>query len=113
MTSQAVLGALEVIDMIRSKQRVTKPILGHNDLGDDGCVVLFGFLNSQQGRRYPISEISLNSNRIGDRGLQAIGEYLKDNTTLKELFLQNVRIRFRLSLHHIFTAIVECIQRQL
>ncbi|KZT07047.1 RNI-like protein [Laetiporus sulphureus 93-53] len=100
----SVNGALEVIDMIRSRQRVTKLILGHNDLGDDGCVVLFGFLNSQKGRRYPISEISLNSNRIGDRGLQAIGEYLKDNTTLKELFLQNNVFRGNPSVVSAFTA---------
>lgn len=83
-------GAREVIAAIKSRRLVTKLILGHNELGDDGCQTLFGFLSTEQGRRYHISEISLNSNRIGDRGLQAISEYLRDNSTLRELFLQNV-----------------------
>lgn len=83
-------GAREVITQIRSRQLVTKLILGHNELGDDGCETLFRFLHSPQGRGYPVAEISLNSNGIGDRGLLAISEYLKDNMTLKELFLQNV-----------------------
>lgn len=85
----SVNGAREVITQIRSRQLVTKLILGHNELGDDGCETLFRFLHSPQGRGYPVAEISLNSNGIGDRGLLAISEYLKDNVTLKELFLQN------------------------
>ncbi|KAI0918343.1 hypothetical protein AcV5_002351 [Taiwanofungus camphoratus] len=85
----SVQGAREVIAAIKSRRLVTKLILGHNELGDDGCQTLFGFLSTEQGRRYHISEISLNSNRIGDRGLQAISEYLRDNSTLRELFLQN------------------------
>ena len=76
--------------MITSRATVTKLILGHNSLADDGCVVLFQFLTSNAGNRHPITEISLNANRIGDQGLLAIGEYLCNNTTLKELFLQNV-----------------------
>lgn len=69
---------------------MTKLILGHNDLGDLGCEEIFGFLSSEAARKYKISHISLNSNGIGNRGLLAIGRYLRDNTTLKELFLQNV-----------------------
>lgn len=71
---------------------VTKLILGHNRLLDDGCVVLFKFLNSSIGRTYRITNISLNSNGIGNFGLLAIADYLKDNQTLKELFLQNVSV---------------------
>jgi len=85
----SVNGALEIIAEMRSRQLVTKLILGHNELGDEGCEVLFGFLDSEEGRRYPIAEISLNSNGIGDRGLEAITQYLTGNSTLKELFLQN------------------------
>lgn len=73
-----------------SRRSVTKLILGHNTLGDEGCEELFGFLSSEAGRKYKIAEISLNSNHIGNRGLLAISRYLQDNTTLKELFLQNV-----------------------
>ncbi|KAE9404660.1 RNI-like protein, partial [Gymnopus androsaceus JB14] len=82
-------GAKHIIDLIRSRRTVTKLILGHNSLSDDGCVLLFAFLSSPLGRKYPIAEISLNANRIGDRGLSAIAAYLLDNTHLTELFLQD------------------------
>ncbi|KAJ6573823.1 RNI-like protein [Mycena vulgaris] len=85
----AVRGAQEIISMISSRRFVTKLILGHNELSDDGCVVLFKFLTSSEGRKYQIAEISLNSNSIGNRGLMAISEYLHGNQVLKVLFLQN------------------------
>lgn len=88
--SRVYLGAREVIAMIENRRSVTKLILGHNDLGDDGCIELFHYLCSDDGRRYKIAEISLNSNEIGDKGLAAIAEYLENNTDLRELFLQNV-----------------------
>ncbi|KAI0628574.1 RNI-like protein [Trametes polyzona] len=86
---QSAAGAQEVIKDILARRSVTKLILGHNQLGDDGCEELFGFLSSEAGRKYKIGEISLNSNGIGNRGLLAISRYLQDNTHLKELFLQN------------------------
>lgn len=70
---------------------MTKLILNHIALGDDGCVVLFKFLCSDAGRSTNISEINLAQNGIGDRGLIAISEYLSGNKTLKELYLQSVR----------------------
>ncbi|TFK73368.1 hypothetical protein BDN72DRAFT_791004 [Pluteus cervinus] len=85
----SIKGAQEIVGLISSRHSVTKLVLGHNDLGDDGCVVLFKFLRSPAGRKYRIAEISLNSNGIGNRGLLAVASYLKDNTILKELFLQN------------------------
>ncbi|KAF7340240.1 RNI-like protein [Mycena venus] len=87
----SVRGAQEIISMISSRRFVTKLILGHNELSDDGCIVLFKFLGSAVGRKYQIAEISLNSNSIGNRGLLAIAEYLHGNKVLKELFLQNNR----------------------
>ncbi|KAF7367493.1 RNI-like protein [Mycena sanguinolenta] len=87
----SVQGAQEIISMISSRRIVTKLILGHNELSDDGCIVLFKFLGSAVGRKYQIAEISLNSNSIGNRGLLAISEYLRGNKCLKELFLQNNR----------------------
>lgn len=77
--------------MITSRRTVTRLILNHNALGDDGCVTLFNFLCSDVGRTSKISEIRLTKNGIGDRGLLAISEYLKGNKTLKELYLQSVR----------------------
>ena len=65
--------------------------LSHNLLGDDGCEELFRYLCSKAGRGYKIVEITLLSNGIGDRGLLALAEYLKGNTSLKDLFIQNVR----------------------
>ncbi|KAJ7479970.1 hypothetical protein B0H11DRAFT_1863801 [Mycena galericulata] len=88
---RGVPGAQEVIQMISERRFVTKLILGHNELLDDGCIVLFTFLASAVGRKYQIAEISLNSNSIGNRGLAAIAQYLKGNQHLKELFLQNNR----------------------
>lgn len=69
---------------------MTKLILGHNSLGSDGCEELFRFLCSEEGHRYKLSEISINSNGIGDRGLEAISEYLVGNQNIRELKLQNV-----------------------
>ncbi|KAJ7102584.1 hypothetical protein B0H15DRAFT_339627 [Mycena belliarum] len=85
----AVKGAQEIIAMISSRRFVTRLVLGHNELADDGCVVLFKFLTSSVGRKYQIAEISLNSNCIGDRGLAAISDYLQGNQVLKVLFLQD------------------------
>ncbi|KAF9459681.1 hypothetical protein BDZ94DRAFT_1171238 [Collybia nuda] len=85
----SVRGAQEVISLITARRNVTSLILGHNSLGDDGCIVLFAFLQSAVGRKYHIAEIGINSNGIGDRGLLAISEYLVNNNSLRELFLQN------------------------
>ncbi|KAH6917912.1 hypothetical protein BKA70DRAFT_1135851 [Coprinopsis sp. MPI-PUGE-AT-0042] len=83
-----VAGAQDVIKLISSKRNVTKLLLGHNELGDDGCTVLFKFLGSQIGRRYSVTEISLNSNKIGNQGLLAVCQYMSGNRALKELFIQ-------------------------
>ncbi|KAF9010121.1 hypothetical protein BDQ17DRAFT_1347580 [Cyathus striatus] len=84
--------------MICGRRSVDRMILGHNDLQDEGCSALFSFLRSPAGRRYHIFEISLNSNSIGDNGLLEIGEYLKENEHLRELFVQNALNTSRLTL---------------
>ncbi|KAK7031043.1 hypothetical protein VNI00_013833 [Paramarasmius palmivorus] len=86
---RSVAGAQGIIAKITARRVVTKLVLSHNELGDDGCIVLFTFLGSAVGRKYHITEISLNSNGIGDRGLEAISSYLVGNVHLKELYLQN------------------------
>ncbi|KAF7310408.1 hypothetical protein HMN09_00582800 [Mycena chlorophos] len=86
---RGVSGAQHIISQISSRRSVTKLILGHNKLGDEGCIVLFKFLCSAIGRKYQVAEISLNTNHIGNRGLLAIAEYLQGNQHLKQLFLQN------------------------
>ncbi|TFK49021.1 RNI-like protein [Heliocybe sulcata] len=86
---RAVEGARDIIRDISSRRIVTKLILGHNFLADEGCVALFDFLCTPDVKKYKIQEISLNSNGIGDRGLLAIANYLRENQNLKSLFLQN------------------------
>lgn len=78
--------------MIRERRRVASLVLGHNDLGDDGCKELFRFLSSEDGQKYQIQEISLNANHITDKGLEYMAEFLDGNRHLKQLFLQNVRL---------------------
>ncbi|KAK2461169.1 hypothetical protein APHAL10511_006696 [Amanita phalloides] len=85
----SVQGAQEIIAHIRSQHPFRKLILGHNDLGDLGCRILFQFLCSEAGQHYEINHIGLNSNHIGDSGLLAIAMFLKGNTNVKELFLQS------------------------
>ncbi|KAJ7037375.1 RNI-like protein [Mycena alexandri] len=102
----SIRGAQEIISMISSRRFVTKLILGHNELSDDGCIVLFKFLASGVGQKYQIAEISLNSNSIGNRGLLAISEYLQGNNALKELFLQNNRFTWDAATFASFTKAV-------
>jgi hypothetical protein len=72
---------------------VTRLILGLNNLGDLGCIHLFAFLRSEEGKKFDrITELSLNSNNIGDVGLLALSEWLRDHVTIQEMFLQNVRV---------------------
>ena len=85
-------GAEELISTITAQRSVHRLILGHNELGDDGCIALFTFLGSSDGRKYRIAYISLNANDIGERGFLAIADYVKDNQHLKQLLLQNVRL---------------------
>ena len=85
-------GARQVIDAISSRKLVAILTLSHIQLGDEGCEELFNYLCSAAGRKYKIVEIHLFSNHIGDRGLIAISEYLKGNSSLKDLLIQDVRI---------------------
>ncbi|TFK32348.1 hypothetical protein BDQ12DRAFT_659333 [Crucibulum laeve] len=82
-------GGQKIVSIISSRRIVNKLILGNNQLGDEGCEVLFQFLASPAGRKHQISAISLNSNGISDTGLSSISNYLRDNRSLQELLLQN------------------------
>ncbi|KAK7021931.1 hypothetical protein VNI00_017160 [Paramarasmius palmivorus] len=86
---RSISGAQEIITKITARKVVTKLALNHNELSDDGCIVLFAFLSSAVGKKYRIAEIGLSSNNIGDRGLEAITSYLAGNIHMKELYLQN------------------------
>jgi Leucine Rich repeat len=104
-----VQGAEAIVKVLRMRRSVHHLILGHNELGDAGCVALFDYLRSEEGRMHNLLEISLNMNSIGDAGLWAIARYrvfanffmkcwrlfcdlryLETNESLTALFLQNV-----------------------
>ncbi|GJJ14928.1 hypothetical protein Clacol_009198 [Clathrus columnatus] len=96
-------GAETIIHYLRL-QRPVRLVLSQNELGNEGCVALFDYLCSNEGRyRHLIEEISLNANGIGDRGLLAIAKYLNGNTSLGSLYLQNgdrfVMFRFTVALN--------------
>ncbi|KAK7685565.1 hypothetical protein QCA50_011432 [Cerrena zonata] len=84
----SVEGARTVIETIESRKQVTKLSLSHNDLADEGCIELFSYLCSPEGRKHQLTEINLVHNHLGDRSLLAISEYLRNNRQLKELWLQ-------------------------
>jgi hypothetical protein len=87
----SISGGNVVIDKIRSAKGVTRLNLSLNALGDIGCVTLFGFLRSDEGKTFDhIGELSLNSNEIGDVGLLALSEWLRDHEDIRDLYLQNV-----------------------
>ncbi|KIL00308.1 hypothetical protein PAXRUDRAFT_821769 [Paxillus rubicundulus Ve08.2h10] len=85
-------GAQKVISQLNTQRSaVTKLTLNCNPLGDDGVAQLFNYLSSMAGSRHraTLSEISLTSNNIGCRGLQAISEYIRGNDVLNSLSMAN------------------------
>ena len=88
-------GATYVIKVISERRNVEHVVLNYNPLGDEGCEMLFSWLCSPAGKRYKIQRLSLVACNIGDRGLVAIGQYLRGNVDLKELWLQQVSIAGR------------------
>jgi hypothetical protein len=84
-------GARKIIDILSKRDTVSWLILRHNNLGDDGCVELFKYLCSEDGQRHKVSGILLNANHLGNPALESIGNFLRDNRWLRELYLANVR----------------------
>ncbi|KAF9225842.1 hypothetical protein BS17DRAFT_699426 [Gyrodon lividus] len=85
-------GAQKVISQLNTQRSaMTKLTLNCNPLGDDGVSQLFTYLCSTAGSRHreTLSEISLTSNNIGCKGLQAISEYIRGNEALNMLWMAN------------------------
>ncbi|KAG2361856.1 hypothetical protein BDR07DRAFT_1609892 [Suillus spraguei] len=85
-------GAHIIISQLNSFRSITKLKLNNNQLGDDGVSALFTYLKSPPASRHrsSISEIHLNYNGIGCRGLRDIADYLNDSeVALKTLWLAN------------------------
>lgn len=70
-----VQGAEFIMKLLQRNRSARNLILGHNALGDTGCVALFDYLRSEEGKKHKLVEISLNANNIGDAGLWAIARY--------------------------------------
>lgn len=83
-------GARKIVETLSRRDAVACLILRHNDLGDGGCVELFKYLCSEEGRRHKVAGILLNANSLGNVALESIGDFLRDNKWLKELYLMNV-----------------------
>ena len=85
------LGAKKIIEALSRRDSVACLILRHNKLGDAGCVKLFKYLCSEEGKRHEVTGILLNTNCLGNVALGSIGEFLRDNKWIRELYLANVR----------------------
>ncbi|EKM57665.1 uncharacterized protein PHACADRAFT_26281 [Phanerochaete carnosa HHB-10118-sp] len=85
----SVLGAHWVCEAIAARSAVTTLNLPHHKLGDEGAMELFRWLCSGLGKKYrkQINNIDVSDNRIGDRGLAVISEYLLGNRSLRALTL--------------------------
>lgn len=89
---EGIQGAHTIISQLNSSRSITKLKLNNSRLGDDGVSALFTFLRSPAASRHrrSISEIHLNDNDIGCRGLRDIADYVNGNeVVLKTLWLAN------------------------
>jgi hypothetical protein len=87
------IGAHTIISQLNTSRSITKLKLNSNRLGDDGVSALFTFLKSPAALRHrsSITEIYLNNNGVGCRGLRDIADYMNGNeVVLKTLWLANV-----------------------
>ena len=84
------IGARDIIAQMQKLRSVAVLDLHRNELGPKGCDALFTFLMSEDGKKHPVEEITLTSNKIGNAGLRKVMEYLRGNAHLKRLMLQNV-----------------------
>jgi hypothetical protein len=87
---QGLEGGREIVKAIQRKRSVKHLVLGRNALGDDGVEYIMRYLCSEDGRKLPIEEISLDVTGMGDRALDSISEYLFNNQTIVGLHLPNV-----------------------
>lgn len=86
------LGARRIIKTLSRVGAVGCLILGHNRLGDEGCVELLKYLRSEEGQRHRVASILLNSNGLGNVALDSLGSFLRENKWLTELYLTSVSL---------------------
>lgn len=86
------LGARRTIETLSRVGAVGCLILGHNKLGDEGCVELLKYLRSEEGQRHRVVGLVLNVNDLGNVALDSLGGFLRGNEWLKELYLASVSL---------------------
>ncbi|KAG8927320.1 hypothetical protein FRC02_008307 [Tulasnella sp. 418] len=96
-------GAKRVIELLHSHASIKHVVLGNNAFGDEGIVALFAYLTTPMASKLRIVEMSLNSCKIGNDGLEALCRYLDGNTSLRKLYLQNNLFNPSLELATTFT----------
>ncbi|OJA21584.1 hypothetical protein AZE42_04117 [Rhizopogon vesiculosus] len=85
----STIAARNIINVIQRREIVHRLDIGDSSLGDEGCVLLFDFLESPAGQRCKnsLTELYLTTNGIGAKGLLAVSKFVKDNHVLRELCL--------------------------
>jgi hypothetical protein len=76
----------EICDTLRKTPRITSIELTNADVGNDFCEEVAKLLADNCA----IEELNLNSNPVGDYGIQVLCKALRENTTLRVLKLHNL-----------------------
>ena len=67
--------------------KITRLDLQRNNIGDVGCIKLAEALTSRTVAEHLLEDLKLDHNEIGAEGLEALGQVLKQSTSLKKLTL--------------------------
>ena len=76
-------GALTLAESLRSCECVQELGLGHNDIGDDGLLALSDALGTLERLKL----LDLSRNKLGPRGGFTLGNIIKSNASIQELFV--------------------------
>jgi Ran GTPase-activating protein (RanGAP) involved in mRNA processing and transport len=83
-------GANEVVGILKKRPFVTQITLSQNALGDEGLQIILQYL-THNSTSLSVTSLNLNSCNLGNTALEQLGLYLKNQRTLQNLSLQNVR----------------------
>jgi hypothetical protein len=85
-------GANEVVGILKKRPSVTQITLSQNALGDEGLQIILRYL-THNSTSLSVTSLNLNTCNLGDAALEQLGLYLKNQRTLQNLSLQDVRSR--------------------
>ena len=83
-------GANEVVGILKKRPSVTQITLSQNALGDEGLQIILQYL-THNSISLSVNSLNLNSCNLGNAALELLGLYLKNQRTLQNLSLQDVR----------------------